>query len=65
MYEAETIHAWLDEHGAVCPMSGAPLTAAELQPDDALKRRIHEHHIRATLANQAKADEEADLYAFN
>ena len=30
-----------------------------------LKRQIQEHHIRATLANQAKADEESDLYSFD
>ena len=65
VYEAETILAWLKEHGHVCPMSGAPLSSEDLVSDDELKRGIQEHHIRATLANQAKVDQEADLYSFD
>ena len=65
VFEAETILEWLDEHGQVCPMSGAPLTSEDLVPDGILRMRIQEHHVRAALTNQARVDDESDPYAFD
>jgi hypothetical protein len=64
-FDAESIEAWLSSHGSVCPISGALLTFDALSVDEALKRRIQEHHIRAALTRQDKLDEESDLYTFD
>ena len=65
VFEAETIGAWLKEHGQICPMSGETLERDDLVSDEALKKRIQEHHIRTMLASQAKHDEERDMYDFD
>ena len=65
VFEAETIGAWLKEHGQICPMSGETLVRDDLVSDEALKKRIQEHHIRTMLASQAKHDEERDMYDFD
>ena len=64
VYEAETIHKWLDEHGQVCPITGVALTAEDLVVDEELKRQIQDYTIREALEKQAKLDEESDMYAF-
>ena len=66
-FEAESIEAWLREHGHVCPISGARLAPEELVVDHELRHAIMDFNIKQTLAAQAKLDQEAeaDPYRFD
>ncbi|GMH77153.1 hypothetical protein TL16_g07307, partial [Triparma laevis f. inornata] len=48
VFERETIELWLKTRGSVCPISGVPLTADELDADDNLRAEITRWQIRKT-----------------
>ena len=65
VFERETIELWLRTRGSVCPISGAPLTAAELEPEAELRRAIMRYHIQQHAAAGGAADaDDGDVYDF-
>ena len=59
-FERVTIETWLRKLGSVCPITGEPLAAADLELDEELQARICAWHIQRSLALQAAAANAAD-----
>ncbi|KPA80397.1 putative mitochondrial U-box domain protein [Leptomonas pyrrhocoris] len=61
-YEREAIMTWLEQNGSVCPITGKPLTAAQLRPNEAVASKMLQQMVRQTMATQSAADD--DMYNF-
>ncbi|AYU80566.1 U-box domain protein, putative [Leishmania donovani] len=61
-YEKEAIMNWLEQNGSVCPITGRPLTAAQLNPNTAVATKIMQQIVRQTMATQLVAED--DMYKF-
>ncbi|GET90340.1 U-box domain protein, putative [Leishmania tarentolae] len=61
-YEKEAIMNWLEQNGSVCPISGRPLTAAQLTPNTAVATKIMQQMVRQTMETQVVAED--DMYKF-
>jgi hypothetical protein len=59
-FDRSCILKWLQQQ-AVCPITGQPLSPANLVPDSDLEKRIHAWQIQQTLKQQCLFD---DLYEF-
>ncbi|KAK7195495.1 U-box domain protein [Novymonas esmeraldas] len=61
-YEKEAILSWLEQNGSVCPITGRPLTVAQLTPNTAVATRIMQQMVRQTMATQPVTED--DMYNF-
>lgn len=61
-FEKEAIMNWLDQNGSVCPITGRPLTAAQLKPNAAVATKIMQQMVRQSMATQQVAED--DMYQF-
>jgi hypothetical protein len=61
-YEKEAIMNWLEQNGSVCPITGKPLTAAQLKSNEAVASKILQQMVRQSMATQPTADD--DMYNF-
>ncbi|KAG5490479.1 hypothetical protein JKF63_00599 [Porcisia hertigi] len=61
-YEKEAIMNWLEQNGSVCPITGRPLTATELQPNEAVATKIMQQIVHQTMATQSVTKD--DMYNF-
>ncbi|AIO00028.1 U-box domain protein, putative [Leishmania panamensis] len=61
-YEKEVIMSWLGQNGSVCPITGRPLTAAQLTPNTAVATKIMQQIVRQTMTSQPVAED--DMYKF-
>ena len=61
-FEKEAILSWLEQNGSVCPITGKPLTAAQLKPNEAVASKVLQQMVRQTMATQPAADD--DMYNF-
>ena len=69
--EAKVIQAWFAKNGSVCPLTGQPLSAAQLKPDKELRQKITQWEVaRAIKRNStspgaaAADDDDDDIYDF-
>jgi hypothetical protein len=68
--EAKVAQAWFVKNGSVCPLTGQPLSAAQLKPDRELRSKITQWEVARSVArNQAlspvvAADDDDDVYDF-
>jgi hypothetical protein len=62
-FEKETIEQWLRQRGSVCPITGKPLTAADLQPNKELQNQIMQLVIAQTMTTEG-FEAEGDIYDF-
>lgn len=52
--EAKVVQAWFAKNGFVCPLTGQPLSAAQLKPDRELRSKITQWEVaRSITRNQA------------
>jgi hypothetical protein len=69
LFDRVAIERWLARNGAVCPISGMPLTLDDCKPDEDVLGDIIEHNISvvtSTSSNSAALgldDGDDDLYA--
>lgn len=49
VFEAKLIRAWLAKNGSICPLTGQPLVASELEPDTELKAKITNWQLAKNL----------------
>ncbi|KPI89800.1 putative U-box domain protein [Leptomonas seymouri] len=61
-YEREAILNWLQQNGSVCPITGKPLSAEKLTPNEAVASKIIQQMVRQTMAAQPAVDD--DMYNF-
>ena len=45
VFEKQTIEAWLQQNGEKCPMTGKPLTSADLELDVEMRKEITAYHV--------------------
>ena len=69
--EAKVVQAWFAKNGSVCPLTGQPLSAAQLKPDKELRQKITQWEVaRAIKRNStspgaaAADDDDDDIYDF-
>jgi len=52
VFEKATILLWLTRNGSVCPITGGPLAADELTPDNEARKKIMRRHISKSMGIQ-------------
>ncbi|EPY29835.1 U-box domain protein [Angomonas deanei] len=62
-FERDAIMNWLDQNGSVCPITGKPLSAAQLTPNVLIANKIMQQLVKQSMA-APKVDGEDDLYNF-
>nr|CCC89794.1 unnamed protein product [Trypanosoma congolense IL3000] len=62
-FEKDTILAWLQQNGSVCPITGKPLTPEELKLNKDVKALIVKHTIEQSMKTPNQ-ENEVDIYDF-
>lgn len=63
-FEQEAILGWLEQNGSVCPITGKPLSASQLVPNEAVRRKVMQQMVQMTMAAQPQGPTDDDLYDF-
>ena len=70
--EAKVIQAWFAKNGSVCPLTGQPLSAAQLKPDKELRQKITQWEVAKAIKRNSTSpgaaanddDDDDDIYDF-
>lgn len=62
-FEKDTIEQWLKQQGSVCPLTGKPLSIADLKPNKAVQSEIMKMVVQQSMSSYNQ-ENDSDLYDF-